>query len=145
MSEPADVFALPQGLHYLNAAYMTPLPGPVAEAGLEGMAHEREPWTLSVEDFFRHADRIRRAFVRVLGDDRPGRVAVVPAVSYGAAVVARNLELDAGRTVVIVQGQFPSHVYAWQALARQRGAELVTVARPEPGAAGAGPIRTARA
>jgi selenocysteine lyase/cysteine desulfurase len=143
MPKPYDgAFSVPEDVHYLNAAYMTPLPRAVEEAGLEGMAHERAPWTLGVEDFFRHADRIRRAFAGLLGDDRPGRVAVVPAVSYGAAVVARNLELGPDRTVVLVEGQFPSHVYAWDALARREGAELVTVARPA--AAGEGPVRTAR-
>lgn len=140
-----DAFDVPEDLHYLNAAYMTPLPRPVERAGLQGIAHERQPWTLGVEDFFRHADRIRQAFAPLVGDDHPDRVAVVPSVSYGAGVVAHNLELGAGRTVVLVEGQFPSHVYAWDALARRQGAELVTVARPSSGVPARGVVATARA
>jgi selenocysteine lyase/cysteine desulfurase len=139
-----DAFSLPEGLHYLNAAYMSPLMKVVEEAGQRGMAHERVPTTLAAEDFFLDSDRIRSAFASLIGSPEPGRVAVVPSVSYGAAIVAANLTLEPGQRVIVVEGQFPSHVYAWRALAGRCGAEVVTVPRPRPASAGGGFRSTAR-
>ncbi|MFW6010399.1 MAG: aminotransferase class V-fold PLP-dependent enzyme, partial [Gemmatimonadota bacterium] len=68
----------------------------------------------------------------LIGSRRPDRVALVPAVSYGAAIVARNLELRSGDHVVLAGEQFPSNVYPWTAMAREAGAEVRTVDRPVP-------------
>ena len=48
----------------------------------------------------------------------PDRVAIVPSVSYAMATVARNTPLAAGRTVVVVEEQFPSAVYTWRRACR---------------------------
>ncbi|HKK07519.1 MAG TPA: aminotransferase class V-fold PLP-dependent enzyme [Gemmatimonadota bacterium] len=135
---PCDrsAFSLPEGLHYLNCSFMSPLPRVVREAGLRGLERESVPTGLAAGDFFRDSDRVRAAFARLVGGDEPGRVALVPAVSYGAAVVARNLRLEPGRTVVVAGEQFPSHVYPWRALAARGGGEVVTVARPDPAPGG---------
>lgn len=131
-------FSLPEDVHYLNSAYISPLPGPVAEAGREAIRRLECPVDLTPADFFRDADRLRALFVRLVGGEDPSRVAIVPAVSYGASLVARNLELDRGRNVVVAAEQFPSNVYPWRRVAREAGAEVRTVPRPgqpaaEPG------------
>lgn len=123
-------FSLPEDLHYLNASFMSPLPRVSQEAGRRGLGRETVPTDLGARDFFEDADRVRVAFARLLGDEQAGRVALVPAVSYGAAIVARNLPLEADQTVVVAGGQFPSHVYAWRALTARTGARMVTVERP---------------
>ena len=129
---PCDhrAFSLPDDVHYLNASFMSPLPRVVQEAGRSGLGRESAPTDLGAEDFFADSDRVRAAFAALIGDGDPSRVALVPAVSYGAAVVARNMELQPGRTVVVAGGQFPSHVYPWRALAARSGAEVLTVERP---------------
>lgn len=125
-------FSLPDDVHYLDAAYMSPLPRPVAGVGRDAIDRLEAPLDLGPDDFFRDSDRVRRRFARLVGGDAEG-VALVPAVSYGAATVARNLELDAGAKVVTLARQFPSNVYPWRRLARERDAEVEVVPRPAPG------------
>jgi selenocysteine lyase/cysteine desulfurase len=52
---------------------------------------------------------------------------VIPAVSYGIATAAANVDLPAGSTIVVLAEQFPSNVYEWRAVAEQAGAEIITV------------------
>jgi len=59
-------------------------------------------------------------------------VALVSAVSYAMASLAKNLPLAAEQTVVLLGGQFPSHVYPWRRIAQESGAKIVTVEPPSP-------------
>jgi selenocysteine lyase/cysteine desulfurase len=56
-------------------------------------------------------------------------LALVPAVSYGVAIAAKNLPIARGQNVVVLAEQFPSNVYAWREAARGVGAELRAVRR----------------
>ena len=123
------LFSLPDGLHYLNCAYMSPLSKSVEGAGLQGVRRKSVPTQISPRDFFAESDRARAAFAGLVSGD-PARVAIIPAVSYGAATVAKNLKPVAGQTIVLALEQFPSHVYAWQRL-QERGVKLRTVAPPD--------------
>lgn len=131
LTSQRDRFALPPGLHYLNGAYMSPLLDTVEAAGVEGVRRKRDPTRITAPDYFEDADRVRDRFARLVGAPDPGRVAVVPAVSYGMAVVARNLRLERGQTVVVVEEQFPSNVLPWRRPAEAAGAEVVTVRAPD--------------
>lgn len=125
-------FSLPEELHYLNCAYMSPLARRVEEAGREGLRRESVPARLGPGTFFEGPDRVRRRFSALVNAGDPGRVAVLPSVSYGIALCARNLPVEPGENVVVVEGQFPSNVYAWRRLCREPGIELRTVG-PGPG------------
>lgn len=128
-----DEFELPEGEHYLNAAYMTPILRTVEEAGVRGIRLKRFPSTLGPSDFFEEADRVRALFARLIGAPEPERVAIQPAVSYGIAAAARNVAIERGQNVVVLEGQFPSNALIWRRLARETGAELRTVAAPPAG------------
>ncbi|HEV2733391.1 MAG TPA: aminotransferase class V-fold PLP-dependent enzyme, partial [Longimicrobiaceae bacterium] len=130
-------FSLPEGLHYLNCAYMGPLSARVEEAGIAGIRRRRDPTSITPADFFPEADAVRERFARLVNAPDPRQVALVPAVSYGLAVVARNTPLGHGQNVVVVGEQFPSNVYPWRRMAAGAGAEVRTVAAPE-GAQGRG-------
>jgi selenocysteine lyase/cysteine desulfurase len=123
-------FTLPPGLHYLNCAYMAPLSRRVEAAGSTGLLRRRDPTSVGPEDFFGQADAVRDRFSRLLGSADSGRTAILPAVSYGMAVVARNLPLRRGSRVIVAAGQFPSNVYPWRRLAQEHGATLHTVEAP---------------
>ncbi|MBT8335571.1 MAG: aminotransferase class V-fold PLP-dependent enzyme [Gemmatimonadetes bacterium] len=117
---------------------MSPLARPVEDAILEGVRRKRAPASISPADFFEPATRLRDRFGRLVGAADAQRVAVLPAVSYGIAVAARNLPVERGQRIVVVAEQFPGNVYAWRRSAADRGGEVVTVARPPgstPGAA----------
>ncbi len=123
-------FSLPEDVHYLNCAYMGPLPDSVEAAGVTGLRRKQAPTELLPEDFFTEGEQLRALFARLIGARESNRVAILPSVSYGIAVVARNTAAQSGQNIVIVQEQFPSNVYAWRKLASQRGLTLRTVARP---------------
>lgn len=127
----SKLFSLPDDLHYLNCAYMSPLPRSVEEAGMAGMRRKRVPTAITAPDFFADRDRVRALFARLVNAPDPGRVAIVPAASYGLAAVARNTRLVRGQNIVIADEQFPSNVYVWSRLCHDGGAELRRVARPE--------------
>ena len=56
-------------------------------------------------------------------------IALVPATSYGIAVAAANLAVEAQQEIVVLEQQFPSNYYAWHHLAETRDAALVTAER----------------
>ena len=125
------LFDLPREVTYLNAAYMGPMPRHAAEAGSQSYADKQQPWTMGVQEAFIDApERYRAIGARIFGataDD----IALVPAASYGLALAARNLEPDAGSELLVLDGQFPSKVYVWQALAERTGAKVRTVSRSD--------------
>ena len=133
LTSQRHLFSLPAGEHYLNCAYMSPLARPVEEAGIAAVLRRRDPASIRAKDFFTEADRARELFARLVGAADPGRVAIIPAVSYGMATVAKNLPLRPGQNVVIAHAQFPSNVYPWRRLCADTGAELRTVAPPAGG------------
>ncbi|HEX9938014.1 MAG TPA: hypothetical protein VGB15_12860, partial [Longimicrobium sp.] len=110
-----DLVHLPEGLHYLNCAYLGPLLKSVEEAGLAAVQRRRDPTSITPASFFTDADRARALFGRLVSCPAE-RVAIVPSVSYATAVVAKNLELRARQNVVVARAQFPSNVYAWRRL-----------------------------
>lgn len=124
------LFSLPDGLHYLNCAYMSPLSRGVEEAGVAGIRRKRDPSRISPADFFTESDRLRERFARLVNTPDPRRIAIVPAASYGIATAARNTPRERGQNVVVAHEQFPSNVYAWRSLCREDGLELRTVAPP---------------
>ncbi|HSU12566.1 aminotransferase class V-fold PLP-dependent enzyme [Longimicrobium sp.] len=125
-----ELFHLPDGLHYLNCAYMGPLLRSVEEAGIAAVRRRRDPGALVPRDWFTGTARARELFAQLVGCDA-ARVAISPGVSYAAATVARNLELRAEQNVVVARGQFPSNVYAWRRMCDGAGARLRTIDPPD--------------
>src|SRR5690606_4241487 len=124
MRTQKDAFSLPPDLHYLNCAYMAPLARSVEEAGIAGVRLRRDPTALAPADFFTDSEVVRERFARLINAPEPSSIAIIPAVSYGMAIVARNVALDAGQNIVVLGEQFPSNIYPWRRLASDSGAEL---------------------
>ena len=128
-----DRFAIPEGVHYLNCAYMSPLSHAVVEAMVHGAHLKQHPWTYRPADFFTIVEEFRERAARLAGVEAE-RIAVVPSVSYAIAVAAKNVALAKGQQIVTLADQFPSNIYAWRELASNRGAGMIAVRR-EPEAA----------
>ena len=126
-----DRFQLPPDTVYLNGAYMSPLLKSVENAGIIGMRKKRNPSQLGHQEFFEDTDEVRRLYAGIINTADYQRIAIIPSVSYGMAIVAKNRHLSAGDNVVVVGEQFPSNVYCWQKLTAQRGAELKTITAPD--------------
>ena len=125
-----DLFEVPDDIAYLNCAYMSPQLRSVREIGETAVARKSRPWEITPADFFEGSEEIRALFARLVGGDASG-VAIIPSVSYGIAVAAANVPVAEGQSILILEDQFPTNVYAWRELATRRGAKLVTV--PHPG------------
>ena len=126
------LFEIPDDVAYLNCAYMSPLSRSVTEAGIEAVRRKAAPWLVRPEHFFTESEEARRLFARLVNaaaDD----IAIIPAVSYGLAVAAKNLRVGEGGVMLVLAEQFPSNVYTWRELAKETGAEVVTVDRPSDG------------
>lgn len=122
-----DAFALPRDLHYLNCAYMGPLPRVAEAAGVRAIRRKSVPTRIVPPDAFWESDRLRELFARLVHVDEPSRIAIQPGVSYGVATAARNLLVESGQNIVITHEQFPGNVYSWRRLARESHAQLRAV------------------
>ena len=124
-------FGLPADLHYLNCAYMGPIPEVTEAAGIEGIRRKRVPTSIHPDDFFATSNRLRGLFSDLVNAGDPTRVAILPGVSYGVAIAARNLPVAKGQNVVMTHEQFPGNVHGWTRLAREAGAEVRFATPPE--------------
>lgn len=124
------LFDIPEDFAWFNCAYLAPLMRSVCEAGEWGIRRKRHPWHITPQDFFTESEQLRALFARLINAE-PDDIAITPSASYGTAVAARNLSAKVGQRVLVLEEQFPSNVYAWEASCRAAGSELVTV-RPAP-------------
>ena len=128
----AHLFDIPDDVTYLNCAYFSPLMQPVREAGMVGINRKAHPWQIYANHFFDESEEARALFAQLISAT-PDDVALIPAVSYGVAVAARNIPLQAGDEIIVLGEQFPSNYYTWQEAASQKDARVVTVERHGPG------------
>jgi selenocysteine lyase/cysteine desulfurase len=108
---------------------MGPLPRVSEQAGIAAIARKANPNTIAPADFFTEAADARRLFAQLINAEAP-RVAIIPAVSYGVATVARNTPIAPGQNVVVIGEDFPSNMYTWRKVAKQTAAELRVVSPP---------------
>lgn len=123
-----DLFEIPKEVAYFNCAYLSPLMRAVREAGYRGVDRKRSPWQVLPNDFFDESESARRLFAQLIGAQSDD-VALIPAVSYGAAIVMANLRLNAGDEIVLLDEQFPSNVYPWLEVAKKTGSNLAFAKR----------------
>lgn len=123
------LFDMPRETIYLNAAYMTPSTKRMHDIASKGSAAMMHPWEMAASSFYDTAEATRTEIGALLNID-PECLAFTPAASYGAAVAAKNLSVGAGQYILLLEGQFPSNVYPWMTLAKEKGAEILFVKAP---------------
>jgi len=126
------LFEIQDEVTYLNCANMSPQLKAVRTAGFEAVRARALPWELTPADWFSGAETLRALAARVL-DAPADSVALVPSVSYGIAIAAANVPIQPGQSIVLLDQQFPSNVYAWRRLATASGGEVRCVPRPRNG------------
>lgn len=122
------LFEVPDDVAYFNLASLAPQLRAVREAGEEALAQRAAPWRTSSEDWFSGVEHLRALFARVIAGDGDG-VALIPATSYGLAVVAKNVTARPGERVLVIADEYPSTVYTWRSFADRHRADVVTVQR----------------
>ncbi|MGL4229860.1 MAG: aminotransferase class V-fold PLP-dependent enzyme [Casimicrobium sp.] len=118
-----------EGHIWLNSAYMGPLPLATQRAGQAALAARAFPVAITPKDFFAPAERVRSMLAQLVNADAE-RVAFVPNVANGMAIVAKNFAPKRGQNVVLLGEQFPSNVYPWRDW-RADGVEIRTIAAPD--------------
>ncbi|GAB3514523.1 aminotransferase class V-fold PLP-dependent enzyme [Emticicia fontis] len=136
MTNQKHLFALEEGITYLNGAAYAPMLKTSIEKGTEGMLMKASrPFTIDPKSHFEPAERVQKLFARLLNIDNPQRVAIISAVSYGMAVVANNLHrlpnISTKKHIVLVQDEFPNNVYAFERVSQQLSLSYHTVAKPD--------------
>jgi selenocysteine lyase/cysteine desulfurase len=126
-----DAFDVPEDVAYFNTASLSPVLHSVLAAGEAALRRRAQPWRIRSADWFSDVERLRSLFATLVGGDTEG-VAMVPATSYGFAVAARNIPLNAGQHILVLAEEYPSGIYAWRRRAEQTGARIRTV-KPETG------------
>ncbi len=128
-------FRLPDGVHYLNCATRSPFSLSVEQAGHDALTRHANPFGLRPDDFFDGSNAVRTKFAQLINLPDPERVALIPSVSYGMAIVARNLPhkpgIRAGQHILLVGDEFPSDVYAWDRVVAELGLTIRTVPMPQ--------------
>jgi selenocysteine lyase/cysteine desulfurase len=127
-----QLFEIPDDVVYLNCANLAPQLRSITARGVAAVQMKATPWKIAAEDWFSGAEELRATAGRLFGTDA-GNLALVPAASYGIAVAAANLPVAAGQTIVLLDREFPSNVYAWRSLARKARARIVTVPQAASG------------
>lgn len=133
MSKHFDLFSLPPDVHYLNCATMGPNLKSVEKAGIEGILRKSQPYQIQQDHFFDTVEIVKSEFAKLINCPDSQRIAVIGSVSYGLAIVAKNLIkkgfAQAGKKIVMVGEEFPSIVYAWDEL-KALGVEIELVTAP---------------
>ncbi len=124
------LFELDPDVTYLNCAYTSPLLKEAGKAGEAALRKKANPWRIPSDDFFTGLESVRELFSRIIESDADS-VALIPSVSYGIALAAKNLVINENSRIIVLSEQFPSNVYSWQRLCREKKAVLYTVDRPE--------------
>lgn len=122
-------FCLPAEVLYLDTAAQGPRLHAVLAAGHAALEASATPWRLATPDWMARIEGLRALAARTLFEGDVEGVAMVPSAAFGLATAARNLPLQRGESVLVLEAQFPSNLLAWQVRAAETGAKVVPVSR----------------
>ena len=126
ISSQRSLFSIPSDVVYLNTAYMSPLMNSVVDAINYGAQLKASPWDLKINDFFENSELLRGLFADLVNVSSKN-IALIPSASYGLETAAKNLKVGNGKSVIMLENQFPSHVYPWQRLVKETGGSIIRV------------------
>ncbi|NGP87725.1 aminotransferase class V-fold PLP-dependent enzyme [Fodinibius halophilus] len=125
----SHLFELPESHHYINCSFLSPLLKSVEQAGINGILSKRYPWEVTPHHFFDDSNTLRALFAKLV-NAKQDDIAIMPAVSYGLATAAKNIDLAKGHEIIIAGEQFPSNVYVWKRFCEQHDCTLKIVDPP---------------
>lgn len=131
MQDQKHLFSLPEDITYINGAYMSPQLKSVAQVGVESVVKKNNPTSISQSDFFTNRTLVKQRFATLIEAPDPQNCAIIPSVSYGIATVAKNIFLQKGDEILLIDEQFPSNVYAWREKANATNATIKVVGPPK--------------
>ena len=129
LASQKHLFDIPEGITYLNCAAQSPCLTESAEAGRRGVGRKARPWDPDRQNVGAEMEACRDLFGRLVGATGED-VAITFSTSYAIAAAARNLSIERGQEIVVLEGQFPSNYYAWKAMVARDDGTLRVVPRP---------------
>ncbi|MBC8442164.1 MAG: aminotransferase class V-fold PLP-dependent enzyme [Deltaproteobacteria bacterium] len=123
------LFSIPDNITYLNCAYTSPLMKTAEIIGKKAISAKGLPWNITPPDFFKTIETVRGMFAQLIHTSGEN-IAIIPAVSYGIALAAKNLPVSPGQEIVVLEDQFPSNIYSWKRVANEKKGQIQTVKRP---------------
>lgn len=129
LSNQRSLFTIPGDVTYLNCAFTAPLLKKSETAAKKAIQSKSSPWTITPADFFTNMESVRQLFAQLI-ESSSENVAIIPAVSYGIALAAKNLPFFEGQNIVVLEDQFPSNIYSWKRLADEKKGRIQIVNRP---------------
>ncbi len=129
MAEAASRFSTPADALYLDTAAQGPRLHAVLTAGHAALEAGTQPWRLSFAAWEEQIEALRTRAADTLFEGDGDGVAMVPSVAHAMATAARNLPLQAGAAVLLLDAQFPSNLLPWQQRCDETGARIVAVSR----------------
>ncbi len=128
-----NLFELDEDIIYLNCSGISPLLKSVKQAGIIGLEKRSKPWTMTNYDWFDKAETLRNLASKIF-QTSANNIALIPSASYGLASAAKNLwksiasrKIKRGKSIVVIEDQFPSNFYVWEKMAGQSDLKLVVV------------------
>jgi len=129
MTSQKHLFQLPEDIHYLNGAYMSPLLKSVEETGIAAIARKRNPFTIKPADFFHEPEQVKKNFGRLI-NGKPEQVAIIPSASYGLKSATINIPAQRGTHAITVADEFPSGFYSISEWCQANKKELKIIKPP---------------
>ena len=117
------LFQLPEDVHYINCAYMSPLLRNAEERGIEGIRRKRDPSQIQAHDFFDNVEIVKQHFADLIHSDVES-IAIIPSASYGLMSAVQNVPFKNGQHALTISDEFPSGQFALHRWCTQHGAEL---------------------
>jgi selenocysteine lyase/cysteine desulfurase len=129
MKNQKHLFSLPESIHYLNGAYMSPNLKTVEQAGIEGVRRKSNPTSIGEADFFEPAKEIKTLFGKLINASST-QIAIIPSASYGVMNAIRNVPIKKGQHAITVDEEFPSNHLALRKVCQENEADLKVIKAP---------------
>ncbi|MEB2786907.1 aminotransferase class V-fold PLP-dependent enzyme [Algoriphagus persicinus] len=132
MDSQKHLFSLDPALHYLNCGYKGPLLKSAEQAAIGALIRERNPTSITPEDFFTLPKEVKARFAELVNCD-PLQVALIPSSSYGFATALGNISCDPGQHAIVLEDEFPSGYFSLKTWCDKNQAILKAIG-PDKGA-----------
>jgi len=129
------LFGIESDMHYLNNAAYGPMLSSSKESGIEMLNLLSNPQQITSGLHFDRPAELRSQIAQLINCSDKDCIAIIPAQSYGMAVVSNNLHrlpgIEMKRDIVILEDEFPNDTYALQRTAEILGLAIRAVPCPE--------------
>lgn len=130
MTDQRYLFSLPEDIHFINCAYMSPLLKSVEHAGIEAIYLKRNPVLIPPVSFFTLTEIIKEKYAQLVNAPDFRQIAMINAASYGMATAIKNAPDNRRHKAVTIAEEFPSTVYSLRRWCKTHNAKLEMVKPP---------------